>query len=98
MLEAFVIPFTTPGGVFATSDIVASGVIVLSLIALRGMRPPEQVSERAEVREELHGAATTLHLLTGTVDEASGAAPVGTSSVARIDKRMTMSTTSEELP
>jgi hypothetical protein len=98
LLVAFVSPFTTPGGVFATSGIVASGAIVLSLIALRGMRPPEQVSERAEVREELHGAAATLHLLTGTMDEASGAAPVGNSSVARIDKQMTMSKKREELP
>ena len=60
---------------------------------------PSRAGIRAgRISRELHGAATTLHLLTGTVDETSSATPVETSSVARIDKRMTMSTTREELP
>jgi MFS family permease len=94
LLVAFVSPFTTPGGVFATSGIIALGAIVLSLFALRGMCPPERV----EVREELPKAATTLHCLTCTTDEASDAVPVGTASVAGIDEQITMSTTKGELP
>jgi MFS family permease len=86
LLVAFVSPFTTPGGVFATSGIVALGAIVLSLFALRSLRPPEQESaqtERAEVREELPRAATTMQHLTSAVDEASDAVPVGTTALAQ---------------
>ena len=96
LLVAFVSPFTTPGGVFATSGIVALGAIVLSLFALRGVRPSERVAERVEVREELPRAATTLHCLTCAADAASDAVPVGTAAVAVIDEHIAMSTMKEE--
>jgi DHA1 family tetracycline resistance protein-like MFS transporter len=96
LLVAFVSPFTTPGGVFAVSGIVALGAILLSLIALRGVRPSERIAELAEVREELPRAATTLHCLTCAADAASDAVPAGTAAVAVIDKHITVPTKKEE--
>ena len=46
LIVAFVSPFTTPGNIFVTSGIVALGAMVLSLFALRGVRPPERVEVR----------------------------------------------------
>jgi MFS transporter, DHA1 family, multidrug resistance protein len=51
LLVAFVSPFATPGVVFATSGIVALGALVLSLVALGGVRHPEPASARAEPAE-----------------------------------------------
>lgn len=72
---------------------VTFGAIVLSLFALRGMRP----LERIEVREELPEAAATPHCLTCAVDEANNPVPVGTASVAGIAEQITTPTTKEEL-
>jgi len=86
LLVAFVSPLTTPGGVFAVSGIIALGAIVLSLFALRGVRPSGRVDGRTErADEELPEAATTLHHLTSAIDEASQTVPVGTATVAGID-------------
>ena len=46
LIVAFFSPFTTPGNIFVTSGIVALGAMVLSLFALRGVRPPERVEVR----------------------------------------------------
>jgi DHA1 family tetracycline resistance protein-like MFS transporter len=100
LLVAFVSPFTTPGGVFATSGIVALAALVLSLYALRGVGFPGPVSARAErvaVREELPKAATTLHCLTCAADAAGDAVPVGSASVAGVDEHITTPTKQEEL-
>jgi DHA1 family tetracycline resistance protein-like MFS transporter len=93
LLVAFVSPFTTPGGVFAASGIVALGAMFLSLFALRGLRHPERVA----VREELPAAATTPHRLTRAMDEAGDALPVGGASVGAIDEQLTMPTAKGKL-
>jgi MFS family permease len=94
LLVAFVSPFTTPENVFAASGIVAFGAIVLSLFALRGMRP----LERIRAHEELPVTATTVHSPTCAVDEAGDAVPVGTGAVAEIGEQITRPSTTGELP